>query len=92
MSVTVSTADNQQYGTYGGNDTEDYIFILSAEDVEYLPASVSGYKKKCWLRTPGVTQYGASIVTEDGTVDSHGGYGPFAKYGVRPVLVVNCKQ
>ena len=92
MSVTVSTADNQQYGTYGGNDTEDYIFILSAEDVEYLPASVSGYKKKCWLRTPGVTQYGASIVTEDGTVDSDGGYGPFAKYGVRPVLVVNCKQ
>lgn len=88
MLATISTEDNQQCGTYGGNDTEDYIFILSAEDVEYLPASVSGYKKKCWLCTPGVTQYGASIITEDGTVDSDGGYGPFARYGVRPVLIV----
>lgn len=57
-------------------------------DIEYLPKSVLEYSQECWLRSPGVTQYGASVITEDGEVDSDGGYGPFAKSGVRPLIAV----
>ena len=39
-------------------------------------------------RNTSLTQYGASVITEDGEVDSDGGYGPFAKSGVRPLIVV----
>lgn len=38
LTVTLSTPDNGEYGTSGGADTEDRIFLLSAEEAKhYLP-------------------------------------------------------
>lgn len=85
---TIDNPDNYQDNTFGGNTTEDYVFLLNMYEIEYLPKSVLEYSQECWLRSPGVTQYGAAVITEDGKVDSDGGYGPFAKSGVRPLIAV----
>lgn len=85
---TNENPDNSQEHTDGGNTTEDYVFLLTMYDAEVLPKSVLKYSQECWLRSPGVTQYGAAVITEDGKVDFDGGYGPFAKSGVRPLIVV----
>lgn len=40
--TTVSTADNRDYGTWGGNSTRDQIFVLSVwEAAQYFPTSLS---------------------------------------------------
>jgi len=33
LTVTLSNPDNEEYGTEGGNDTEDRVFCLSAEEI-----------------------------------------------------------
>ena len=61
--------DNEQYGTDGGNDTKDYVFIFSLSEYNKYLAPGSGNEKyldilllnedyyysnvKWWLRTPG---------------------------------------
>ena len=53
--------DNSDYGTPGGNDTDDYIFLLSVEEAKALDSKVlkCGYWHEMdnqwwWLRSPGV--------------------------------------
>ena len=78
--------DNEQYGTNGGNDTEDYVFILSASEYRKYLAPGSGNEKyldllrseedyyynsiKWWLRTPGSSPAKALYTDNSGTTDS----------------------
>jgi len=84
--------DNPQWGTPGGNDTYDGIFLLSIEETrryfEQNSARVGrnedGQTSSWWLRSPGISNFTAYIVGHDGTL---GGLnvslgGP----GVRPAL------
>jgi hypothetical protein len=63
LETTVSTPANSEYGTSGGNDTKDRVFLLSEPEAkQYFPTDES---RKCdypgddedgnlwWLRTPG---------------------------------------
>ena len=57
--------DNEEYGTSGGNDTDDYIFLLSLDEVKLY------YKNVCkersygwWLRSPGYNNDHAAYATE----------------------------
>ena len=63
------TPSNGEYGTPGGNDTDDYIFLLSADEANALDAGV----RKCgywydmdnqwwWLRSPGANKSYAAYV------------------------------
>jgi len=59
--TTIKTEDDPVYGTSGGNDTEDKIFLLSKQEVEkYFPNQfdrTAAYNGSIdagtwWLRTP----------------------------------------
>lgn len=94
-------ADNPEYGSPGGNDTTDKIFLLSGEEAElYIPdkstramKDMEGNKCFWWLRSPGkyspnAVLSNAAAVYSDGEV-SYFGYGVTFEYGVRPSLWLN---
>ena len=66
--------DNVYYGTDGGVDTTDKIFLLSAEEAEkYMTRSERTAKSWWWLRSPGDYQYDAAGVNSDGDLYASGG-------------------
>ena len=79
--------DNPEYGTDGGNDTEDYIYLLSIAEANALSDTIrSNSSGSWWLRSPGDYSYYAAFVDgEDGDVDLNGHDGD-DEYGVRPAL------
>jgi hypothetical protein len=91
----IVTPDNPQFGTEGGNDTDDKIFALSIGEVEkYLPTaadkkardSIPGVKTRAWwLRSPGATMMSAVAVTD--VIGINGGNDVAG--GVRPALWLN---
>lgn len=96
LSTTVVNKDNAAYGTAGGNDTTDYIFLLSIDEVKkYLStdeARVATYKDGgadwWWLRSPGRLSNSAADVYSHGSVSASGNrvrnYG-----GVRPAFWID---
>lgn len=66
----ISNPDNAEYGTGGGNATEDRIFLLSPDEVkEYLPGESEAVRVTydgdvwCWwLRSPGKCSNSAAYV------------------------------
>ena len=44
---------NSEYFTKGGNDTEDYIFLLSLDEAEAVDKSIRAIDSWWWLRSPG---------------------------------------
>lgn len=105
LTTELKNNDNLQYGTEGGNDTSDMVFLLSKEDAKYDKAKqctptphalASGiYIKEnetaCWwwLRSPGISNFGATFVNNEGNVDTFGYVVNYDFYGVRPALRVN---
>ena len=78
--------DNDRYGTSGGNDTEDYIFLLSMDEADIYFGADTRYdhiiRRICgyyggeagdwWLRTMGSGGSLAANVESDGDVDEYG--------------------
>lgn len=93
LTIDVINSDNERYGTKGGNNTKDKIFLLSIDEFKkYFPkGSKATYKNGSggwwWLRSPGPTQNYAAYVHGDGDL---GEYGYFVGNvnGVRPALWV----
>ena len=96
----VENPSNPDYGTPGGNATEDYLYLLSVDEFytyltdEALRKAKDINGKECdWrLRTLGKTATDAAIVTVDGQVDT-AGYG-FKEFGIdqgwiRPVMWID---
>lgn len=91
VKTKLSNPDNAKYGTDGGNDTEDYIYLLSIEEAQGLSEEIlKASTELWWMRSPGEDQRSASIVDIDevDVVDVIGLFGLFvnAETGVRPVL------
>ena len=96
----IHTPDNAKFGTKGGKDTRDSIFLLSSEEANSLyptDASRTGYYNgeatSWWLRSPGSTQYSVLMVLggDDVGIEYEGfvdiiGSDTFEKKGVRPAL------
>ena len=89
--------DNEKYGTSGGNDTDDYIFLLSVDEANALDNNV----EKCgswygmdnqwwWLRSPGVnksyTAYVGNNIDGKNIVDPDGDIASNNYGAVRPAL------
>ena len=85
--------DNPKYGTIGGNDTTDRIFLLSVEEAEkYFQNDrdrVTG--TRWWLRSPGSSQYSAADIPTIGAL-GYSAYVNFVDYGVRPAFRINLKS
>ena len=85
--TSVVNSDNASYGTKGGNDTGDKIFLLSLDKAKKYFANDSsrGVGIWWWLRSPGSDQSYAARVYHDGSLFDGGGFVHRA-YGVRPAL------
>ena len=92
----VVNKDNTEFGTNGGSDTVDRVFLLSIDEArEYFWDDNSRIAKlidspfKWWLRSPGSTSSYAAFVKEDGNVDNYGSSANNMRLGVRPALWLN---
>lgn len=97
--VTVVNGKNPKYNTPGGNNTQDYVFLLSINEVKtLLPLYVDSQNNMCtkihckaiwWLRSPGYyTNYAASVM-HSGVLYTDGYGVSYYDIGVRPALWLN---
>jgi Uncharacterized protein involved in chromosome partitioning len=88
---TLKNNNNAKYGTAGGNDTKDYIYLLSIEEANtYLPL-VPNIKINGWLRSPGNHPNTAAFYTAKGVVMDYGYEATNQNILVRPVVSVRFK-
>ena len=95
MQTSVKNASNEAYGTDGGNDTVDKIFLLSVEEAEkYFKDDadrVAYYENEAsywWLRSPGRVKNIAVRVNRQGAIYDRGNFTNYHSVGVRPALLV----
>lgn len=93
----VINSKNPNYGTSGGSDTDDKIFLLSIDEANQYFSSADALKAmdlkgdtiEWWLRSPGYETNCAAIVNINGEIDDYRYYVYYDKGGVRPALWVN---
>ncbi len=85
---TVTTPASRNFGTPGGDVTEDFLFLLSAEEASSLLTDDASRAigRWWWLRTPGFDNSFAATVSPDGAVVSIGSFADADDYAVRPAL------
>lgn len=95
LSTNLLNSDNPLYGTKGGNDSKDSIFLLSIDEVKkYFEnddervANFAGKARWWWLRTPGIKGHAAGVRT-NGDINDYGRRIDFSAGGVRPALWLN---
>lgn len=89
----VSNPGNPVFGTPGGADTADALFLPSAEELQqWLPEEKQrALGRWYWTRTPGHDNGFALAVTPDGAISKVGTFVDAADYGVRPALWIKEK-
>lgn len=92
LKTLVHNPDNQTFGTPGGNDTEDKVFLLSSEEAEkYFKNNGRSFSKYWWLRSPGDRVYFAACLLDNGEINDEGT--PMdAAIGVRPAMWVKLDE
>lgn len=100
VQTTITNSNNPDYGTSGGNSTSDKLFLLSADEVLTYFSSPSQTRCQAgrfiqqdqyfdwywWLRTPGMNDNMASVVTPDGIVNTGGAYANDPNALIRPAM------
>ena len=97
VEMSISNPDNSKYGTDGGNNTNDKVFLLSIDEVNKYFTSDSareatlsdGTSVWWWLRSPGYSSIRAAVVRPDGSVYDDGFTVHFENGGVRPALWID---
>ena len=86
--AAVTNPDNRMFGTPGGADTVDRLFLPSAEELRrWLPDERDrALGQWYWTRTPGHDNTFALAVTPEGAVSKVGTFVDAADYAVRPAL------
>jgi hypothetical protein len=96
----ISNPDNPEFGTEGGPDTEDRVFLLSIDEAErYFSGSDDRVAEHLgedralpwWLRSPGADGHRAAVVIVVGGVRVDG-YSVYCGGGVRPALWLNLQS
>lgn len=89
--VTVPADNNSVYGTSGGKDTQDQIYILSVSEynnyIDLLPETESAW----WTRTPGATPNTMVIINRYKTIMDYGYEVSSNHFTIKPVLWVEYK-
>ena len=103
LTTYVNNNDNNEYGTPGGNDTKDKVFLLSIDEVKKYFSTDSeriafyrGEAERWWLRSPGDYRDHAADITNHGHIHSNGQYvyesaenwGGWS-VGVRPAILID---
>lgn len=84
----LSHPGNRLYGTPGGADTRDALFLPDADELRtWLPEEKErSLGRWYWTRTPGYDNTFALAVTPDGAISKVGTFVDAGDYGVRPAL------
>lgn len=86
--ANVPAENNECYGTNGGNDTKDKIFILSSSEYETYKELLPITETASWLRTPGNASNTMSIVNRYKTILDYGYEVSSTHFTIKPVLWV----
>ena len=91
LPVRVSTANNPRYGTKGGEDCFDRVFILDSDEAGALFSSDEDRATPCtwWLRNPGRGNRFFACVDHYGTIRAIGNSVDSVSYSARPVMKLN---
>jgi len=87
----VTNNDNPQYGTSGGNVTQDYIYIINADEAKQYKKKLPTFKKDSWLRLPGNSQDTTAFLTVKGSVMTYGYSADSTEMAVYPLMWFNYK-
>lgn len=90
-STYLENKDNSEYGTYGGNDTEDKVFLLSIDEANryFANDSVRAEGTTWWLRSPGKDVECAAAVRADGSILEFGCIVNSGGQTVRPAIWID---
>lgn len=97
IEVSINNPDNAKYGTDGGNNTTDKVFLLSIDEVNKYFTSDSARKAVLsdgtsvwwWLRSPGYGSGTAADINSDGSVNGVGDHVNRETGAVRPALWID---
>ena len=78
--------DNEMYQVDGGNDTQDFIFLLSVNEAEQYADLIPQNKITSWLRSPGSNPQTASFLSEDNIVMEYGYLVNSEGFAARPAM------
>lgn len=90
LDTEVVIPDNEKYGTKGGRNTTDKLFLLNVSQAEEYKEILSNYSRDWWLISPGSSQNTAQYVS----------YGEIMDYGyevsntnihIRPAMWIHLK-
>jgi hypothetical protein len=91
IQTSIQVPENIEYKTFGGNATDDYIFLLNAEQFNKYADILNNYKRDYWLINPGHSQDTAQFVS----------YGKVMEYGydvtdtnihIRPAMWISTEK
>lgn len=88
----VTTSDNPVFGTKGGNDTVDKLFLLSDSEFEKYSNLLPNTHNLWWLRTPGANQESMAFVGTDKQVMIYGYDTGSEDIKARPVIWVDVSE
>ena len=87
----LTNEDNMDTGMSGGDDTEDYVYLFSLDEVKtYIENEPNIFKSDFayWLRTPGLYADDAVVVNANGKILSSGVNVTFEDIGLRPLIKI----
>lgn len=90
--TNVTAEDNPVYGTDGGNDTIDKVYLLSSSEASRYHDILHGTKTCWWLRTPGASKGSMSFVYPDKTVMNYGYDCTDDTFSIKPVIWVDISE
>ncbi|MDD2957075.1 MAG: DUF6273 domain-containing protein [Lachnospiraceae bacterium] len=85
-----ANGENEAYKTAGGEDTQDYVTLLSLSEAEAYREVLDTMKLDMWLRSPGSQPDTAAYVTAGSSIIDYGC--PVTQTGlyIRPVILIDC--
>lgn len=87
--TNVKNNNNPFYGTNGGNDTEDYIYLLSIDEINQYKEVIPVIKSNSWLRSPGHQQGSAAFLSVNGLAMEYGYETTSKEFRVKPAMWFN---
>ena len=89
LTVEVKNAANSVYGTSGGKDTKDKVFLLSTDEVVEYNEILKQIRMNIWLRTPGKTSDTAAFMSSTGVPMEYGYVVTDTNFYTCPVICVS---
>lgn len=89
LTVEVINASNSTYGTFGGKDTKDKVFLLSTDEVVEYNEILKHIRMNVWLRTPGNTSDTAAFMSSTGVPMEYGYAVTDTNFYTCPVICVS---